>query len=96
VFEECSGTMGTAFVLLNLTHISLREGDIATAGSLLAESLTILKQQGHRRALLQWIVAFATFHLLNGDLPRAISLLSVTQAALAGKRPPWIRSTNLS
>jgi tetratricopeptide (TPR) repeat protein len=85
LFEATDATMGSTFALLNLTYISLREGDLTGADRLLAESLTLLQQSGHRGALLQWIGASAIFHLLKGDLPRAIGLFSATQAAMDRK-----------
>jgi hypothetical protein len=72
--------MGTAFALANLAQALLKEGDPDNATLYLAEGLFLFQQMGHRRGLIQCVATYGALHLLEGDLPRAITLFSVAQA----------------
>jgi hypothetical protein len=92
MYEECvtlseagGVKVGRAFALVNLAYIYLKEGNPTATSRHLAESVALFQQMSHSHGLAQCLVAFAALDLLNGNLPRAIKLLSFTRSALDRK-----------
>jgi predicted ATPase/DNA-binding XRE family transcriptional regulator len=81
LYEASGVEIGLATAQLNLVHVAVAQGDTSARG-LLMHSLAFFRKIGHKRAIAESIATFAALHLLDGNLPKSLSLFSAVQGAI--------------